>query len=391
MRDVRWRSAVPSAASILENSTSIANDWWVLAVAWHVYLLAPLATLLAGFRWSRALSAAWLVPPVVSVSAVAWSAANPFNAAVFAFLAALLTWAAVKMRDVPVSLARGLALLPGLVMFIFGITYPHFLRAATWTDFVAAAPVGLLPCPTLSVLIGATLLLNLFEDRRWGWTIAIAGLVYGAIGVFRLGVMLDVVLVAGAAWLGWRLLRLHSVRATAPETRAVLPGDELIPVALDRLTHAITIRRPRRDVWPWIAQMGAGTRAGWYSYDWLDNGRQPSATRILPEHQHVEPGMVFRALPDITDGFTVLEVDPERSLVLGFQPPGESPKVTWAFHLEDAGADATRLVVRASGAPTYRLLGLPGFLTRPLARCVHFIMERKQLLGIAMRAEQLTR
>ena len=57
---------MPSAASILDNSTSIANDWWVLAVAWHIYLLTPFVTLLAGFRWSRALSAAWLVPLVVT-------------------------------------------------------------------------------------------------------------------------------------------------------------------------------------------------------------------------------------------------------------------------------------------------------------------------------------
>jgi hypothetical protein len=381
---------MPSAASILDNSTSIANDWWVLAVAWHIYLLTPFVTLLAGFRWSRALSAAWLVPLVVSVSAVAWSAGSPFNAAVFALLSALLTWAAAKMRDVPVSLPRGFAILPGLVMFLFGITYPHFLRATSWTEFAAAAPVGLLPCPTLSALIGVTLMLSLFEDRRWGWTIAIAALVYGAIGVFRLGVMLDLVLLAGAGWLSWRLLRLQSVRATAPEARAALPGDELIPQAMDRLTHAITIRRPRRDVWPWIAQMGAGTRAGWYSYDWLDNGRRASASRIMPELQHVERGMVFRALPRVTDGFTVLDVDPERSLVLGFQPPGESPTATWAFRLEDAGTDATRLVVRASGGPNYRFLGLPGILTKPLIRCVHFIMERKQLLGIARRAEQLT-
>ena len=33
----------------------------------------------------------------------------------------------------------------------------------------------------------------------------------------------------------------------------------------------------RHEVWPWLVQMGAGSRAGWYSYDFLDNGRRPSA------------------------------------------------------------------------------------------------------------------
>jgi hypothetical protein len=51
-----------------------------------------------------------------------------------------------------------------------------------------------------------------------------------------------------------------------------LTGDELIMLSIGTLTHAITIRRSPGDVWPWLVQMGAG-RAGWHSYDFLDNGR----------------------------------------------------------------------------------------------------------------------
>ena len=46
---------------------------------------------------------------------------------------------------------------------------------------------------------------------------------------------------------------------------------------------------------------GAGPRGGWYSYDWLDNGRQPSATRIVPELQHPAVGTIFPALPSVTE------------------------------------------------------------------------------------------
>ena len=111
------------------------------------------------------------------------------------------------------------------------------------------------------------------------------------------------------AFVTWQLLRavrrraerMPSVRSapggsggrSAPphdERARALPGDERIPQAIDTLTHGVTIRRPPRDVWPWLVQMGAGSRAGWYSYDWLDNGRQPSATRIVPELQHPAVG-----------------------------------------------------------------------------------------------------
>jgi hypothetical protein len=55
----------------------------------------------------------------------------------------------------------------------------------------------------------------------------------------------------------------RSVRASPDERACVLVGDERIPEAIDTLTHGVTIRRAPRDVWPWLVQMGAGSRAGW--------------------------------------------------------------------------------------------------------------------------------
>jgi hypothetical protein len=178
-----------------------------------------------------------------------------------------------------------------------------------------------------------------------------------------------------------------SVRATEDECASTMPGDERIPEVLDTLTHGITIRRPAGEVWPWLVQMGAGERAGWYSYDWLDNGRQPSATRIVPELQHPSIGAVFPALPGVKDGFTLLAAEPGRVLTLGWLSPNGTPEVTWTFVLKDARPSETRLVVRARGGPGYRVHGLPRPLTRAAVRAVHFVMERKQLLGIKERAE----
>jgi hypothetical protein len=186
-----------------------------------------------------------------------------------------------------------------------------------------------------------------------------------------------------------RIAACVSVRATREEKSRALPGDELISQAIDTLTHAITIRRSPRDVWPWLVQMGAGVRAGWYSYDRLDNGRQRSASRIVPELQHPAIGSIFPALPGVTDGFTLLAVDPERMLTLGWLTPDGTPQVTWAFLLEEISPGVTRLLVRARGGPGYRFHGLPLLLTRVVVRVVHFVMQRKQLLGIAGRAERL--
>lgn len=178
-----------------------------------------------------------------------------------------------------------------------------------------------------------------------------------------------------------------SIRATRDERMRTLPGDERIPQPIDTLTHAVTIRAAARDVWPWLVQMGAGSRAGWYSYDWLDNGRRPSATRIVPELQHPEVGAIFPASPGATDGFTLLAIEPGRVLTLGWLAPDGTPKTTWTFVLDRIGRGVTRLVVRVRAGAGYRLYGLPRPLTRVVVRIVHFIMQRKQLLNIAGRAE----
>lgn len=180
----------------------------------------------------------------------------------------------------------------------------------------------------------------------------------------------------------------RSVRATNVERSRALPGDDLIPAPIGTLTHAVTIGCPRREVWPWIAQMGAGSRAGWYSYDAIDNGGHPSADRIIPELQRVAIGALFPAVPGAVDGFHVLQCDIGRHLILGWRPSANAaPIVTWAFVLDEVDPCTTRVVVRVRAASGYPFYGLPPMVGMPVIRAGHFIMQRRQLLGIARRAE----
>ena len=55
--------------------------------------------------------------------------------------------------------------------------------------------------------------------------------------------------------------------------------------------------------------MGSG-RAGWYAFDWIDNGGRPSAKTILPEYQHIAPGDIMPALPGMRDVFLLTAVAP---------------------------------------------------------------------------------
>lgn len=192
-------------------------------------------------------------------------------------------------------------------------------------------------------------------------------------------------LVAAAVFVLYGVRQIH---ATPEEAARTLPGDGLIPQPIGIVNHAITIRRSPHEVWPWLVQMGAG-RGGWYAYDFIDNGGHHSAERILPEFQKIEVGSVFPAVPGAKDVFTVAQYEPEHSLVLSWRSPSGEYFTSWAFALEELPPHATRLIVRGRVGPNYHPFGLPRWIALLLARPAHFIMERKQLLDIARRAESI--
>lgn len=77
--------------------------------------------------------------------------------------------------------------------------------------------------------------------------------------------------------------------ATDDEVRRPHPGADLVPGGKRGGTMATTIDAPPAEVWRWLVQMGCD-RAGWYSWDRLDNGGVASADRIHPEWQEIAVG-----------------------------------------------------------------------------------------------------
>jgi proline iminopeptidase len=187
--------------------------------------------------------------------------------------------------------------------------------------------------------------------------------------------------------------------ATAEEARRRLPGEGLVPDARrDPSTMAVTIDAPPERVWPWLVQMGCD-RAGWYSYDRLDNAGRPSAETLVSEWQSTQVGDRLAAGPSGRAWFTVARLDPGRTLVLrasndprrmtSFDPSGPRPgwftDGTWEFVLEKLDRDRTRLIVGGTSA------GRPWLLDR-LAKLLlwepaHFIMQRKQFRELKRRVE----
>lgn len=187
---------MPAANDILAGLHLAANDAWWLAVAWHVLAAVLLAALWRGWRPRVALLGALLALPLASVAVLALAVArNPFNALAFGALAAG-SWLTVARASSPFSKPSVAAAIAGGTLVTFGWTYPHFLDAPA-VAYLAAAPLGLVPCPTLSAVIGIGLLCGGLGSRAWSWLLGAAGVFYGAVGLFRLGVDIDAVLLVG--------------------------------------------------------------------------------------------------------------------------------------------------------------------------------------------------
>jgi len=97
--------------------------------------------------------------------------------------------------------------------------------------------------------------------------------------------------ISGAAILSVYLLLIRPWQlrwgATDEEVVRTMPGDDIVKHPTFNATRAVTINARPEAIWPWLVQMGMA-RAGWYSYDWIDNLGRPSAERLIPELQHLE-------------------------------------------------------------------------------------------------------
>jgi proline iminopeptidase len=192
--------------------------------------------------------------------------------------------------------------------------------------------------------------------------------------------------------------------ATEKEVRASYPGAELIPGGTRGATMAVTIDAPPARVWPWLVQMGY-SRAGWYSWDHLDNLGRPSAQRLHPEWQDIHLGD-FLAPEEgpAARSWEVAALEPGRFLGLRasydlrrgrwFNPVGPRPRFStlslWGFQLQEltgpmGQGNRTRLIV--SGYWSLRPSWLQPIVSLLVLEPAHWIMQMRQFANLKRRVE----
>jgi hypothetical protein len=187
---------------------------------------------------------------------------------------------------------------------------------------------------------------------------------------------------AATAYLAW--IRPWQLRwgATDEEVARPMPGDDLVARPHFNATRAVTVRAGPKHIWPWLLQMGIG-RAGWYSYDIVDNLGRPSARRILPEYQEPRVGALIPMSPVGELGVYIHSFEPQRWLVWGDKGQG---KTSWVWGLYPIDDTATRLVSRIR---LHYDWFSPSIIFSLLLDVGDIVMMRKCMLGIKERAEAL--
>lgn len=188
--------------------------------------------------------------------------------------------------------------------------------------------------------------------------------------------------------------------ATFDEIQRALPGDDLVPDRIGEYIHAITIKAPAADIWPWLVQIGQG-RGGFYSYELLENMlgcKIRNADEIVPDFQHLEIGDSIVINPTMGSPYKVYSIEPYRALVLLLRVDTQTGKTfeltdktpdkyqnsSWVFYLKEQDDETTRLISRSRNDWNNSLgntlfYGIFGNFTLE--------MDRKMLLGIKGRAE----
>jgi proline iminopeptidase len=188
--------------------------------------------------------------------------------------------------------------------------------------------------------------------------------------------------------------------ATEDELHSDYPGADVVENGVRAATMAVTIDAPPSEVWPWLMQMGYD-HAGWYSWDRLDNGGRPSATRSHPEWQQLRTGDYLKAWSPggPLDAWQVAVLETHHFLGLrglsdlrgrvldpALPRPAAYSEGLWGFRLDELPSDRTRLVV--SGYQAARPQWFERIFNYWIYPLIHWPMQTRQFANLKRNAER---
>ncbi len=142
-----------------------------------------------------------------------------------------------------------------------------------------------------------------------------------------------------------------TVRPTAAERSAALPGDDLVSPADVVMDRAFTVPAPPEAVWPWLVQLGK-RRAGWYLPAAVERLVPPARRGLRRIDASLQALAVGDVVPDWGGAdatFTVAAIEPASHLL--YTSTRGRTHLTWCLRVEPRAPDGCRVHLRLRLAP----------------------------------------
>jgi hypothetical protein len=184
-----------NAESILNAISLAANFSPAVNIVMHVLVLGAIVMLFtgAGPKLRRLIFDAVLLILAAAVAVISILVGNPFNMLTFGIIAVISLIELIRGKNLAGRPGLNLNTVISLIIIFIGFWYPEFVQAGL-PAMLVLSPLGVIPCPTLMVMLGMLNLAVPNVNRVQYIALIVMAAFYGLTGVFMLKVYLDIAL-----------------------------------------------------------------------------------------------------------------------------------------------------------------------------------------------------
>lgn len=190
-----------ASTNILNYLFMISNKNIFLNICIHILVIFAIACvyLLKNIKVKKYIFHGTILILFLSVTINAVVYGNPFHAITFGILTVIAVFQLVRGKN-PIDMPeKGMKMIIAITFIIIGLWYPEFMNV-NMIKYLMVSPTGIVPCPTLITTLG---MLNLYYPKvnKLQFIVTVCfGVIYGFIGTIKLGVYLDLSLIAIAIY-----------------------------------------------------------------------------------------------------------------------------------------------------------------------------------------------
>lgn len=192
------KEIIMDSQKILEYLGNVSNNSLMHNFTLHLITLGLLLIYIFSMKakWRTTAMNCIVAVLTLSVTATAFINGNYFHVLTFLILSVISVIELFIRKNEYAQFKLNFTTVISFAFILIGLWYPEFVTVSK-LKCLLFSPVGIVPCPTILVILGITSLKKSKTNSLQQITVLTLGLIYGIIGTFKLRVYLDITLIAG--------------------------------------------------------------------------------------------------------------------------------------------------------------------------------------------------